>query len=941
MAAHRRQGRAARALLVAAALAAAPGCASVGPGGDEPLVQDPALVTGTLDNGFAYVIRRHATPPGRVSFWLHVSSGSLVETEETRGLAHYLEHMAFNGSANFPPGSLVPYFQSLGLSFGRDQNAFTGFDQTTYTLTLPDPREETLDQGLLYLSDVAFRLSLFPAEIESERQIILEEKRARAGAEQRVQEYVYERLAPGSTFGRRLPIGTEATIRSVGPKDFQEYYRRWYVPGNMTLIAVGDADPGLVATLIARRFADGPARPRPPNPAVGVPVAAASRAIVATDSELTRGEVSILRVEPPRGPITTVRARRRDLVEQIGLWAFNQRMAAEVALGQVAFLEASASVSEPGGALRLAGVEAAGRPEAWRAMLRDLGTALQRARRHGFTEREVGDARAALLARAEDAVQREATLPARTVLRQINGAVARREPVQSAAQRLDLLRRLLPGIAPVEVSRTFAAVFDATHGTFIAELPSGGDVPGEADLVALGRAALDVTPGPPTEVARAAGLLPVLPRGGAIVETTEHAATGVVSAWLANGVRVHHRFMAERANEVSVTITLAGGQIRETATTRGLTDAAARAWERPATSTLSSTQVRDLLTGKNVRLSARTGPDTLTLTVSGNPADLETGLQLAYLLLTDPHLEPAALEQWKEGQRQAIATRKTQPQGALVEALAEALYPADAARLQPLGVGQVQATTRDGAQAWLRTLIAEAPIEVAVVGDLARPRAFGLVERYLGSLPPRERIGDKTLGGLRSLPRPAGPIRVERGIDARTPQSVVLDGFFGADLRDVRDTRLLAVAARVLTTRMNRVIREERQLVYSIGAFSQPAVEYPGFGRFAAQAPTDPAKGQALAAAIEEMYAAFAADGPGEDEMTVARRQFANLLDTTFRDPEFWLGRLATLDYRGQSLDDVAEAPAAYQRLAAAEVREAFARYYRPESRFRLVITPR
>src|SRR5205823_12916961 len=136
---------------------------------DERLPTDPALVTGTLPNGLAYVVLPHKNPEARVAIWLHVGTGSLNETESTRGLAHYLEHMAFNGSANFPPGSVVPFFQSLGLSFGRDQNAFTGFDQTTYQLALPGGGRDVVEKGMLFMSDVAMRLSLTPALIDAER----------------------------------------------------------------------------------------------------------------------------------------------------------------------------------------------------------------------------------------------------------------------------------------------------------------------------------------------------------------------------------------------------------------------------------------------------------------------------------------------------------------------------------------------------------------------------------------------------------------------------------------------------------------------------------------------------------------------------------------------------------------------------------------------------
>jgi zinc protease len=911
------------------------------PAADETLPIDPALVTGRLPNGLTYIIRPHRNPQDRVSIWLHVASGSLNETDSTQGLAHFLEHMAFNGSANFPPGSVVPFFQSLGLAFGRDQNAFTSFDQTTYQLTLPGGGRDVLEKGMRFMSDVAMRLSLDAAEIDNERRIILEEKRARSGARQRVQDQVYQRLAPESTLGRRLPIGTEPTITSMTRADFLDYYARWYVPSNMTVIVVGDTDPVMAADVIQQEFGGGRAVPRPTPRDVGVKPSAGPRAIVATDPELTRAEVSITRLEPPRGPTVTVAQRRRELVETMGTWAFNRRLSAAIAAGRAAFLGAKASAEEWPGALRMITLQASGRPGTWRAMLEDLGTELQRARLHGFTEREMQAARATLLADAEGAVRREATRPAREVLREINREVSRQGRLMSAAQRLALLQRLLPGITAGEVSAAFAATFDPSRAVFIAELPASDDVPSEADLVARGRTAVGVQPDQPVDGSPAVALLDTLPAGGTVVESRTHGASGVTSMWLDNGVRVHHRHMDQRRNEASVAITLAGGPIEETPANRGISEAARRAWERPATTHLSSTEIRDLMTGAKVRVYSGIGGDSLTLTVSGDPADLERGLQLAYLLLTDPVIEEAALDQWKEAEAQRINERRRQPLRALVETSAVALYPPDETRPKPLTAEQVRAISRPAAQAWLRRLVTQAPIEVAVVGDIDRVAATRLVTQYLGALPPRPRIGDKTLSNLRAIVRPAGPIRVAESVDTLTPQGAVLAGFLGANLSDVRDTRLLNMAARVLSTRMIKNLREDKQLVYSIGASSEPAIVYPGFGLFKATAPTDPGKAPALAAAVEEMYAAFAKDGPTPDELAVAKKQMANLLDTMLKTPDFWLTRLSTLDYRGLSLDDLLGAPAQYQGFTGEEIREAFARYDRPETRFLFVITPR
>jgi zinc protease len=347
------------------------------------------------------------------------------------------------------------------------------------------------------------------------------------------------------------------------------------------------------------------------------------------------------------------------------------------------------------------------------------------------------------------------------------------------------------------------------------------------------------------------------------------------------------------------------------------------------------------MTGTKIQVRGESGDDSLSLTVSGDPAALETGLQLAYLLLTDPVIEPAALDQWKTREIQRIAAARLQPRGVLNDAIAEAFYPAGEARLRPLTTEQVRAVTLPAAQGWLDRLITEAPIEVAVVGDVDRATAMRLVARYLGALRARDQISDKTLRALRAVPRPAGPITVSRMVDVQTPQAVVLEGFFGTDVQNVADVRRLAVAARVLSTRMLRTIREERQLVYSIGASSRPAQEYPGFGLFVAQAPTDPAKADALTAAVAAMYADFAKDGPSAEEMEVARKQIVSALDELLKNPDFWLARLATLDYRGLSIDDVLQARSRYEAMTAEEVREAFARYDEPGARFRFAVIPR
>ena len=259
----------------------------------QPLPTDDKVISGTLPNGMKYLVQKHQNPPGRANMWIHISSGSLNETDEQRGLAHYLEHMAFNGSENFPPGSVIKFFESMGLTFGQHQNAFTSFDQTTYQLSFPDTKPETLDKGMTFFADVAGRLLLTPAEIDEERQVIIEEKRARSGGAQRVQEQILERIAPGSLLGQRLPIGTEQSLLSVQEKNFRDYYGKYYVPSNMTVMVVADEDPAVIIDHIKKNFGKGENVPAPQDQDPAIKPTAETFAIVATDKEITNASISI------------------------------------------------------------------------------------------------------------------------------------------------------------------------------------------------------------------------------------------------------------------------------------------------------------------------------------------------------------------------------------------------------------------------------------------------------------------------------------------------------------------------------------------------------------------------------------------------------------------------------------------------------------------------
>jgi len=908
----------------------------------ELLAGDNRVQTGKLGNGMRWLYRKHDNPPGKMALLIHVETGSLNETDAQRGLAHFIEHMSFNGTEHFPPGKLIPYFESIGMEFGHDLNAFTSFDQTVYMLYLPDTTTEQVDKALMVLSDYAYRLTLLPEEIDKERGVILAELRAGMSAQQRLREKLLEQLFAGTRVGQRLPIGKEEVIKNAPRAALESYYRTWYRPERITLIMVGDAEPAPYLPLIEKWF--GQYRPAAkPEPGKGPEFKpfTQERAIVLSDAEYPTGDVDLYDIRAARPPTTTVEQYRVDLIERIASWIMDRRFAERIKKGAASYREAGAGVERFLHDGLLVSATAKGEPQDWEKMLDELVAEVNRAREHGFTAREFELAQKELLAEAEHAVGTEPTRDARRLAREITQAVNEREPILSAAQELELLKRLLPPIKLDEVSAAFAAHYAPGTFAYVLTLPAKENVklPSADEVLAAARAAQARKVEAPREEAAVTSLLEKEPVPGKAGEFTTEADLGVTSAWLANGARVHHRFMDYKKDTVLVSITLAGGQMEETAGNAGITAVAGLALAQPATRRLSSTAIQDLMTGKSISLQGGGQDDAFMVTIKGSPKDLETGLQLAHALLTDGRIEESALNHWKQAALQQYQMQSKQPRFVARDALLDVVGGGDPRKIGLMKPAQIEAQSLDKAQAWLERLCREAPLEVAVVGELPLDQALPLIEKYVGSLPARPRLAGQ-LDALRKFKRGPGPYERRVGVDTITPQAVVICGFLGCDGRDIADVRALNLAANILDSRLVKRVREELSLVYSISAQNGPSWTYDDAGIFASGAPCAPDKVAEVAQEIEMLCAAFAESGPAAEELDNAKKQIANQLDVDMQEPEYWFARLMQLDLHRLRLDDLKNVPGAYAAYTAEQVRDAFRKYRVPARLFQVAASP-
>ncbi|MFO0974310.1 MAG: insulinase family protein [Phycisphaerae bacterium] len=909
---------------------------------NSPLPRDDGNVYGELPNHFKTIIRPHKNPPNRLWIYLHVDSGALNESDTQNGLAHFLEHMAFNGSKHFKPGELVPLLDKMGMQFGADTNAHTNHEETVYKLFLPDNKPETIETGLTIMADFAYGLDLLATEIDKERGVILEESRSRKSAMERLQKESMRRMFPDTQIARHDVIGDESQIRKFPRDEFADYYDSWYRPENMTLIVVGDVDAKQMAEKIEPHFKAFAARKPARAPrGTGVQPVNQPRAFVLTDDEQVGAMVRMSAILPGRPPVTTYEQYRAELVEDVSTWIVSRRLRELVTKGKAAFRRAGVNV----GALQHDAViptgTANGDPQDWNKMLDQLIAEVSRAIEHGFTASELDLARRELLSDAERAVELESTLDAGAIIARTSGAIGDQRPLLSARQRLALVTPVLAQLNPDSVHEAFVASFRTKNYTYALLLPAKKadlKLPSSEEVLAAASAAWARKTEPPHEAKAATDLLAKIPEPGAVDNTQADDKLKVTTVTFKNGVVMHHHFTDYKKQEVLVDVLLPGGDLEETADNRGVSDAASLMLRQPATARLDSTQIRDLMTGRKVRVGGGIGRDAVGLGISGSPRDIELGLQLAYAMLTEGRIEPAGLDNWKKMTKQRLERMHTMPQGVMQEAMTETVLGNDV-RLKELTPEQIDRVTPGTAEAWFRRIAATAPIEISVVGDLPLDAATQLVARYFGSLPKRGATWS-ALDSLRTIKRGAGPYSKTVHFKSRTPKAMVMAGFISCNERDVLDRRLLTIASQIISDRMIQRIRENEQLVYSIRCGNRPARELPGTGLMMAAAPTDPQNGDKLADTILQMLHEFADQGPTDQEVTTARKQLITQLTTRMQDPRYWQSVLADMTYRGRALAEIRELPDVYNTYTATQIRDAVRKYLKDDQVVRIIAIP-
>jgi zinc protease len=904
---------------------------------DQPLATEPATRVTTLANGLRTYVRVHREPQKRAQLRLVVNAGAVLEEDRERGLAHYVEHMAFNGTRLFKKQEIVNFIESAGMRFGQHANAYTGFDETVYSFEVPTDDAALLEKSFLMLQQIASEVTFDPTEVERERGVIIEEWRLGLGASMRITEQLFPVLFAGSRYAERLPIGKKETLEKASAADLQAFYRRWYRPDLMAVVAVGDFDPATVEGHLRKHFA--PLAPAaagaPPRPAYPVPDHAETLVAVAKDREMTGTTVGVLYKLAPRR-LASRRDYRRATVERIYHRMVNARLEELSRVPDPPFLGA-ASLTQPfvrskdifmqGAATKVDGISRG---------LEALTREVERIDRHGFTAGELDRQKAAALRDAERMVREKDKVPAAGYAEEMVRNFLTEESMPGSVRELELTREFLPSITLAEMNRVAAEWISERNRVIMVQAPEVATTPPPGELRALLARTDAADPGPYVDKVGASTLLPRLPRPGKIAREKEIPEIGVSEWILSNGIRVLIKPTDFRNDEIQLQGLSPGGHSLVPDRDFESATYAADVIGGSGLGEFGPTGLNKALTGKVVSAGAYIQEIEEGVSGQASPDDLETLFALVHLTITAPRGDPDVFAAFREQLSELLTRRLAEPEAAFADRWLEIYYKKHRRRRTP-DPGVARRISLETMLRVYRQRFADVgDATFVLVGRLDLAKLRPLVEQYLATLPSKGRkeslrdIGVTPLSGVHAF-------KLARG---KEPKSQVRLTFNGPTRWSREAEHSLSSLAEALSIRLREALREDLGGTYSVSVAGhlvrKPRQRY----RSEIQFGCAPENVDKLVAAVKAELAAFKAKGPPPEVLEKVRTAQTRALEESLRTNGFWLGWLAQHARDGSDVRLILEEKKLIDTLDARRMQEAARRHFADANVLQGVLEP-
>lgn len=901
----------------------------------ETLPWDPDLVRGKLDNGFSYFILENRKPEKRAEILLIVKAGSLNEQDNEQGIAHFLEHMAFNGSKHFKPGELIKELEALGIEWGRDLNAGTGFDGTTYTLTVP-LEGDNLDRAFTVMLDYAGGQSFLPEEIEKERGVILEEERVGRGLEQRLLEKALQIVLKGSKYPDRLPIGKVEWIKKFKAEDFKRFYKQWYRADRMAIAVVGDFDKAEMEKKIREAFSaleppedSRPAPTYPPTPHTE-PYAG-----IVTDPELPVGMVTLLTFKEPR-PLLNAGDFFRKTLENMSLSIYGKRLE-EIAANtkNPPFKNAGAYNARWFAAFDMLAVYGIADMKKEMQTLETLYREAERIGRHGFLSIEATDEIAETREAYRRAVEEKDKTESSKLIRDIEDSFRYDFVFMDVEYERDLFERLAPQTSVEMFQKAFSFMFTRENSAALFELPefmkksyTEAKIKAAVETVR----AEEIEPYARVEKKKEFDYTKLTP--GKIALREIDVKTGATRVVFDNGLRALFKPTDFKQEEILFTSFAPGGALLEGYADRGLSSVAAMSWIEGGTKDFTRTEIDRMTTGKTIRLYANGG---YNLALGGNTVtrDFEETLQWVYDYITAPAFREEAVDRARKTLIDWLRELPLNQDQFLDVTHNQVVCPDSPISALPTEK-DIESATPERLAALLGKSLAASNMEFTFVGSFDLEKALELAARYLGGLPAASatpipddaRTCDFPEGGTRRV--------IYRGMENR---NVTLVDWPGADFTSP-DIPVLSIMSKIVDIRMNDVIREEMGGTYSSYFYHSMDYYMKGGNYFTAYFTTDPAKVDQMTARLYEILDGLKKAPPTEEEMNRAREVFIKDFEDNVKKNDYWLNILRGADTAGRPADFYLAVHEAKLKVTPEQVSEAAAKYFTEKNRVEIIAMP-
>lgn len=903
---------------------------------DLPL--DPGFVFGRLDNGMRYIIRHNATPAGQGMVRMHIDAGSLSESDAELGYAHFVEHMAFNGSTNVPEGEMVKLLEREGLAFGADTNASTGFDVTLYMLDLPRNDPALLGTALMLMRETASELSFAPEAVERERGVVLSEKRVRDTFAYRnaVEGLIFG--YPGSRLARRVPIGEVETLNAADSAALKDLWDRLYTPLNTTLIVVGDFDPEQVRTLIEQRFGDWETEPRHEAPSAGPidPEAGAMQDIFVHPA--LPESVSISRNATWREEPDTVEQRRIDVLRQIGYGIVNRR-----------FQSLTRQQDSP---LRMAqlgtgGVYRAGRTTTltvvtgngeWKAGTDAAAAEYRRVLAFGLSAAEVAEQVANLRSALENAVAGAATRDNGAFVQAALGLLNNERVPTTPETGLERFEAMQGSITPEAVLAALRDDLIPLDQPLIRFSGPAAPEGGEQALAAAWDEAMAAQLENTLAGASAEFAYTDFGAAGSVVSDAVEPVLGIRTIRFANGVRLNLRQTDLQDDRVLVQLNLDGGAMLNTGD-NPLAMALASGLPIGGLGKHSQDELQSILAGRTVSMGFQPDERSFRSSAVTTPRDLELQLQLLAALITDPGYRTEGEIQFRRNIDNFFDRLNATPALALGNNRDGILSDRDPRfTLQPredylaLDFARLKTDISDR--------LAHGAIELALVGDFDPDTAIATVARTLGALPVREAdfrsYEDNRQRGFTSD-------RSQRVLhhDGEPEQSMIEMIWPTRDDADMVESAQLGLLQRAMGVILLDRLREDLGKTYGPGVSASQSRTYHGYGLFRIQSEVDAGDIDATRQAILDTLGELAAAPVDADVLQRARQPLLEAIDNALKTNNGWMNLVALAQGEPDRIGRYSTAKEVVSAITGEDLQALVQRYLKPDERVEIVVLAR